>query len=241
MRYLLCMALLLQADIACGKAESFKEIPVDLADLPELGLGANTRYTYSFIPKKNHAAVKLVWETYGKEDEEEHEGAYRRIYTEDSKGNIKQIAIDLEDLYGALFYYEVADYNLDGVMDFRVVSSSGSGSGGTNFLYYSWKKGGFERWEEPEELGINTDPEGNMIYSIGRSGPYCSKSSYEIRAGRFHLVCHEHDEDLEDIENISDEQRAKLPPGTRTVLVKETWKDGKLLKTEYITDACVKF
>ena len=80
---------------------------------------------------------------------------------------------------------EVADYNLDGITDFRLLA--GWGTGGSWYSYYRWNGKRYIPWDEPENLGINFfDFAKKTAVSQGRAGPSWSKTLYHIRGGRFH-------------------------------------------------------
>ena len=79
---------------------------------------------------------------------------------------------------------EVADYNLDGTTDFRLLA--GRGTGGSWYSYYRWNGKRYVPWDEPADLGINFfDLAKRIAVSRGRSGPSWTETLYHIRGGHF--------------------------------------------------------
>ncbi len=80
-------------------------------------------------------------------------------------------------------HINIADFDGDGALDFRIISAWGTG--GSWYCYYRYHNGRYERWKEPEGLGLNGLPKDGRITASGRSGPETRSIHYRINNGKF--------------------------------------------------------
>jgi len=133
---------------------------------------------------------------------------------------------------------ELKDFNLDGIIDLRIESFSGSG--GSNFHYCTWKKDRFVAWDEANDLGLNSDLDGDRINNFRRGGGgHFHSEQYQIIKGKFVLTSK--------VETLSVDEFApyerKLYPSfpnsenfSNLLHVESIYSDGKLLKRRLYED-----
>lgn len=95
----------------------------------------------------------------------------------------KEYDLDYEYETAGMPGVEIADFDGNGFNDFRVLSNWGTG--GSWYCYYRFKDGTFQRWNEPEELGINGLPEDGLLAAFNRSGPESIAVFYKFKDGMF--------------------------------------------------------
>lgn len=129
---------------------------------------------------------------------------------------------------------DVADYDRDGFLDFRVLS--GWGSGGSWFNYYRFDGSKYVEWKEPAELGTTfLQPEKYYACAAGRAGPSWAASHYRIENGGFVLYERErYPENVPESDDvlITDTVR-KDRVVHRKVEVRNPWEDDADAKTVF--------
>jgi len=76
------------------------------------------------------------------------------------------------------------DFNLDGNMDLRVLICTGSG--GSAYQFFTWKKDRFVLWEETEDMTLCSDGGGDTMESSWRTGGGSFfYTKYRIKNGKF--------------------------------------------------------
>jgi len=119
---------------------------------------------------------------------------------------------------------DIADFDGDGDLDFRIIMAWGTG--GSWYCYYRFHDGLYERWSEPEELGLNGLPEDGFLTANGRSGPNSSSVSYKFKDGRFQKQRVEAILLRDSLSEFKDEKMADFVSASVT----EEWDDTRLVR-----------
>jgi hypothetical protein len=169
----LSLFLLIILFLGANHAAVGEIIVFDLNDKPEIEAG--NIYRLKIRPTPRHAEVFLDfhanWEA----------GASFPRITSITQSHGPELSVG--DETGSL-YIEVADYNLDGSLDFRFGAMHGTG--GSWFTYYRWDGRRYVSWDEPENLGINSfNLKARAATARSRAGPSWEETDYHIRRGHF--------------------------------------------------------
>lgn len=202
-----------------------EELPFDL-DQPGLLRPGNV-YAFSIqpTPKSKPFTIRLhaEKETFAKDQAGEPYAAIAKVTATAPDGTVTELPFGQTDI--GVPHTDVGDFDFDGDQDFRIIE--GWGTGGSWYVYYRFKDGLYEHWEEPEELGLNHfDEKGKEAVSSGRSGPENSSTYFEFKNGHFSKVRVE----AIRLKNSLPEFKDKEVGDWTSALVKEDWKDGKLIK-----------
>jgi len=118
---------------------------------------------------------------------------------------------------------QIDDYDVDGSLDFRIATNTGTG--GTWYQYYRFKGKRFVEWNEPAQLGINFfDKKKGLAVASGRSGPTYHRDFYKLIRGHFVLVGREMYDKARDHRKVVPKEIGD----DDYVLIKETIKNGKV-------------
>jgi len=172
-------AILLFATVAVLFAD---DIPLD-PEKPPL-LKPSSVYAFNITPREGIDPVTIRLHI---EAGEHYKTAEGTVYAPIEKLSVRQgdSEYDLEYDYVDVGVpnMDIADFDGDGFLDFRIITAWGTC--GSWYCYYRFQEGKYQRWTEPEELGLNGIPENGYIASYGRSGPESSAVFYQYKDGRF--------------------------------------------------------
>ena len=158
------------------------DLPFD-PEKPDL-LAPASVYAFSLRPKDGIPAATIRLHT---EATEEFKDSTGKVCAPIEKISVvqegKEYDLDYEYETAGMPGVEIADFDGDGFNDFRVLSNWGTG--GSWYCYYRFKDGTFQRWNEPEELGINGLPEDGLLAAFNRSGPESIAVFYKFKDGMF--------------------------------------------------------
>lgn len=171
--------ILLLAMISAAVAE---DIPFD-PKKPELLMPGKT-YSFVIVPQKDARELRIRLHAESSDEYKNEDG--RRFAPID-----KLTVVQEDKTYDLPYDYtdvgvpqiDITDFDGDGDLDFRIITAWGTG--GSWYCYYRFREGRYERWNEPEELGLNGIPENGFLTANGRSGPESSSISYKFKDGRF--------------------------------------------------------
>jgi len=202
-----------------------EELAFDLAKPGLLRPGNVYAFSIQPTPKSKPFTIRLhaEKETFAKDQSGEPYAGIAKVTATSPDGKTTDLPFGQTDT-GVPHTY-VGDFDFDGDLDFRIIE--GWGTGGSWYVFYRFHEGRYEHWEEPENLGLNHfDEAGKEAVSSGRSGPENISTYFEFKDGHFSKVR---------VEAIR--LKSSMPEFKDTevgdwisALVKEDWKDGKLIK-----------
>lgn len=202
-----------------------EELAFDLAKPGLLRPGNVYAFSIKPTPKSKPFTIRLhaEKEAFTKDQAGEPYAAIAKVTATSPDGKTTDLPCSQTDI-GVPHTY-VGDFDFDGDLDFRIITSWGTG--GSWYAFYRFHEGRYEHWEEPEELGLNHfDEKGKEAVSSGRSGPEQSSTYFEFKHGHFSKVRVE----AILLKDSLPEFKGKNVGDWFSALVNEDWKDGKLIK-----------
>ncbi|MCB1204809.1 MAG: hypothetical protein KDN18_11165 [Verrucomicrobiae bacterium] len=183
--------------------------------------------TYSFVitPRKDAKEIRIRLHAEASSEFRSEDG---RPFAPIDKLSVEQgderyeLTYDYTDV--GVPHMDIADFDGDGDLDFRIITAWGTG--GSWYCYYRFHDGRYERWEEPEELGLNGMPDNGFLTANGRSGPEFSSVSYRFKDGRFQKQRVEAILLRDSLAEFKDKKMANFV----SVSVTEEWDDTRLVR-----------
>ncbi len=200
-----------------------EDLPFD-PKKPELLVPGKT-YSFFITPQKDAKAVRIRLHAETSSDFRSDAGS--------PFAPIDKLTVEQGDKHYELAYdytdvgvpdMDVADFDGDGDVDFRIIMAWGTG--GSWYCYYRFHDGHYERWSEPEELGLNGVPDNGFLTANGRSGPESSSVSYKFKNGRFQKQRVEAILLRDSLPEFKDEKMADFVSAS----VIEEWDDTRLVR-----------
>lgn len=209
--------------IASVVAVVAEDLPFD-PKKPELLIPGKT-YSFSIRPQKDSEELRIRLHAMASSDyksEAEEPFAPIEKITVEQGDNRYELAYDYTDV--GVPNMDIADFDGDGDLDFRIIMAWGTG--GSWYCYYRFHNRRYERWTEPEELGLNGMPDHGFLTANGRSGPASSSTTYQFKDGRFQKKRVEAILHRDSLPEFKDEKM----DGFFFASVTEEWDDTRLLR-----------
>jgi hypothetical protein len=208
--------------LAALSAVAAEELPFD-PEKPELLMPGKT-YSFVIKPQKDAKGLRIRLHAEASSDFRSEAGqpfAPIDKITVEEGDNHYELSYDYTDV--GIPNMDIADFDGDGDLDFRIIMAWGTG--GSWYCYYRFH-GLYERWSEPEELGLNGLPEDGFLTANGRSGPNSSSVSYKFKDGRFQKQRVEAILLRDSLSEFKDEKMADFVSASVT----EEWDDTRLVR-----------
>jgi len=168
--------------LAMISAAGAGDIPFD-PKKPEMLMPGKT-YSFVIVPEKDAMELRIRIHA---ESTNEHKSEDGSPFAPIEKLTVAQGDMIYELPYSytdvGVPHIDIADFDADGDLDFRIITAWGTGD--SWYCYYRFRENRYERWNEPEELGLNGMPDNGLMNANGRSGPESSSVSYKFKDGRF--------------------------------------------------------
>jgi|GEM_PF-1849947 len=199
------------------------DIPLDPQKPPLLK--PSSVYSFSITPKDGIEPATIRLHTEASDQFKTAEGIiFAPIGKITVRSKDKEYELEYDYVDVGIPNMDIADFDGDGFLDFRIITAWGTG--GSWYCYYRFKDGAFHRWKEPEELGLNSLPDGGEMVAYGRSGPENFAIYYQHKDGRFQKQRSESillKDSLPELKNWKTNECV-------TVFVIEEWNDNRLIR-----------